>query len=164
MPAIPERRGLLAVGIGADNVGYDLKEHLRAVLETDPHVGEVHDFGVSAVDDPLPYANIGLAVAERVRAGELDRAVLICGTGTGMVISANKVSGIRATVAYDQYSVERSVLSNNCQVLCLGSKVVTPELASRIVSDWLGYRFDPLSPSAKKIDIILQYEHGGASP
>jgi ribose 5-phosphate isomerase B len=122
-------------------------------------VGEVRDFGVYSVDDPLPYPNIGLGVAERVRAGELDRAVLICGTGIGMAISANKVPGVRAAVAYDQYSVERSVLSNDCQVLCLGAEVITPRLARCIVRDWFGYHFDPSSPSAQKVDIIRQYEH-----
>ena len=76
-----------------------------------------------------------------------------------MAISANKVPGVRATVAYDQYSVERSVLSNDCQVLTLGAKVVTPELACRIVRDWLRYRFDPTSSSAAKVELIGQYEH-----
>lgn len=150
--------GLFVVGIGSDGVGFELKEQVRAVLESDPRVRTLLDFGVHSVEDPAPYPAVGLAVAERVRAGELDRAILICGTGIGMAISANKVPGVRATVAYDHYSVERSVLSNDCQVLCLGSKVATPEQAARIVTAWLGYRFDPESASAAKIDVIRDYE------
>ena len=148
------------IGVGSDDAGFELKEHVRAVLENDPRVRELRDFGVHSIEDPAPYPAIGLAVAERVRAGELERAILICGTGIGMAISANKVTGVRATVAYDQYSVERSILSNDCQVLCLGAKVVTAELAARIVTAWLGYRFDPLSASAAKIDVIRDYEQG----
>lgn len=71
--------------------------------------------------------------------------MLICGTGLGVAISANKVPGIRAVTAHDSFSVERAVLSNNAQVLCLGQRVVGIELARRLVSEWLGYRFDPVS-------------------
>lgn len=149
---------LFVIGIGSDDVGFELKEHVRAALGSDPRVRELRDFGVYSVEDPAPYPAVGLSVADRVRAGEIDRAILICGTGIGMAISANKVAGVRATVAYDHYSVERSVLSNDCQVLCLGSKVATPELAVRIVTAWLGYRFDPASASAAKIDVISDYE------
>ena len=84
-----------------------------------------------------------------------------------MAISANKVVGVRATVAYDDYSLERSILSNDFQVLCLGAKVATQDIAERIVTAWLGYRFDPLSASAAKIDLIRKYEQenltGGAA-
>lgn len=158
MPGSQDDLRPLVVGIGADMFGYLLKEELRVALEADPCVSELRDFGVSSADDTRPYPDVGIAVAERVRVGELDRAILICGTGIGMAISANKVRGIRATVAYDQYSVERSVLSNNCQVLTLGGKVVTFEVARRIVKDWLRYRFDSSSPSAVKIELIRTYE------
>ena len=159
MPGTQDGCRPLVVGIGADMFGYTLKEELRDALEADPCVGELRDFGVFSDEDPRPYPAVGLEVAESVRAGELDRAILICGTGIGMAISANKVPGVRATVAYDQYSVERSVLSNDCQVLTLGGKVVMPELARRIVKDWLRYRFDSSSPSAAKLDLIRRYEH-----
>ena len=169
------RAGLLAneedkpfvIGVGSDAVGLELKTHVRTVLERDGRVKEVLDFGVHSVEDPAPYPAIGLAVAQRVSSGELDRAILICGTGIGMAISANKVVGVRATVAYDDYSLERSILSNDCQVLCLGAKVATQDIAERIVTAWLGYRFDPLSASAAKIDLIRKYEQenltGGAA-
>jgi ribose 5-phosphate isomerase B len=93
-----------------------------------------------------------------VAAGEADRALLICGTGLGVAISANKVPGIRAVTAHDSYSVERSVLSNNAQVLALGQRVIGLELAKRLVTEWLGYRFDTNSSSALKVDAICSYE------
>jgi ribose 5-phosphate isomerase B len=70
---------------------------------------------------------------------------LICGTGLGVAIAANKVTGIRAVTAHDSFSVERAVLSNDAQVLCLGQRVIGLELARRLVKEWLGYRFDPVS-------------------
>lgn len=77
--------------------------------------------------------------------------VLICGTGLGVAISANKVNGIRAVTAHDSFSVERSVLSNDSQVLCLGARVIGIELARRLAKEWLGYTFDPVSETMAKV-------------
>lgn len=77
--------------------------------------------------------------------------MLICGTGLGVAISANKVKGIRAVTAHDSFSVERSVLSNDAQVLCLGARVIGVELARRLAKEWLGYTFDPVSSSETDI-------------
>ena len=76
----------------------------------------------------------------------------------GVAIAANKVTGVRAVTAHDSFSVERSVLSNNAQVLCMGQRVVGIELARRLVKEWVGYEFDSRSPSAQKVDLIAQYE------
>jgi ribose 5-phosphate isomerase B len=80
-----------------------------------------------------------------VRSGAADRALLVCGTGLGVAIAANKVPGVRAVTAHDSFSVERAVLSNDAQVLCLGQRVVGIELARRLVREWVGYRFDTVS-------------------
>jgi ribose 5-phosphate isomerase B len=80
-----------------------------------------------------------------VRSGAADRALLVCGTGLGVAIAANKVPGVRAVTAHDSFSVERAVLSNDAQVLCLGQRVVGVELARRLVKEWVGYRFDTVS-------------------
>nr|BFF09958.1 hypothetical protein GCM10025699_12610 [Microbacterium flavescens] len=90
--------------------------------------------------------------------GEADRALLVCGTGLGVAITANKVRGIRAVTAHDSYSVERSVKSNNAQVLTLGARVIGLELAKKLVEEWLGHRFDPASPSAEKVELIERLE------
>jgi ribose 5-phosphate isomerase B len=150
------------VAIGADNAGADMKNALRQQLETDPRVDDVIDLGVPDASDDRAYPHVGLAVAQAVARGEARRGLLVCGTGIGMAISANKVPGIRATVAHDSYSVERSVLSNDCQVLTLGARVVGLELAKRLVDEWLNYEFDPDSASAAKVAVISEYEERGS--
>jgi ribose 5-phosphate isomerase B len=106
---------------------------------------------------------VAVAAAKLIAAGGADRGVLVCGTGIGVAIAANKVPGVRATVAHDTYSVERSVLSNDCQVLALGQRVIGVELARRLVSEWLGYTFDPSSPSNEKVAAITAYEREAMS-
>jgi len=145
------------LAVGADNAGADLKNAIAKMLADDPRV-EVRDFGVPDASDTTAYPHVGLDVAEAVARGEAKRGLLVCGTGIGMAIAANKVPGVRATVAHDAYSVERSVLSNNCQVLTLGARVVGPELAKKLVSEWIGLEFDEGSASAEKVAIISEYE------
>ena len=145
------------IGVGSDDAGYEYKATLLADLDADPRVELVEDFGAGA-GETTSYPEIGLAVGEAVAAGRVDRAVLICGTGIGMAISANKVSGVRATTVHDSYSCERSVLSNDCQIIALGQRVVGIELARRLVREWLGYEFDPSSPSNAKVGVISDYE------
>lgn len=144
--------------VGGDNAGYGYKEELKALLEADDRVGTVTDVGVGSTEDGTYYPNVAVAAAEKVAAGEADRALLICGTGLGVAIAANKVSGVRAVTAHDLYSVQRSVLSNNAQVLCMGQRVVGLELARRLLREWLTYTFDPNSASADKVQEICAYE------
>jgi ribose 5-phosphate isomerase B len=149
------------VAVGTDDAGVNLKNFIRDKLEEDPRVKEVRDFGVADASDKTEYPIICIQVAEAVARGEVDRAVLFGGTGLGEAISANKVHGVRAAVAIDPYSIERSILSNNCQVLCLGERVIAPMLADRVVQQWLGYEFDESSPSARKVNLITEYEERG---
>ena len=93
-----------------------------------------------------------------IKEGRADRAILFCGTGIGVAIAANKVDGIRAATAHDSFSVERSVLSNDCQVLTMGQRVVGVELARRLAREWLGYTFDPSSASASKVKVLTDFE------
>lgn len=156
------RRWRLAVG--SDVAGLEYKELIFADLLEDERVASVKDLGVHATDpDSESYGQVGIRLAELVAAGEIDRGVLVCGTGIGMAISANKVPGVRATVAHDSFSAERSILSNNCQVLALGQRVIGPELARRLVREWLGYEFDSTSPSNEKVAVITEYEERPAS-
>ena len=148
----------LRIVIGGDDAGFDYKEALRQDLEADERVASVVDVGVSHTEN-TDYPHVAVEAARRVANGEADRALLICGTGLGVAISANKVPGVRAVTAHDSYSVERSVLSNNAQVLCMGQRVVGLELARRLAKEWLGYAFDPASSSAAKVDAITGYEN-----
>lgn len=152
----------MRVVVAADDAGVGLKNEVQALLAADERVTDVLDVGVDGPDDRRAYPVLGLAAAEKIAAGEADRGVLVCGTGIGVAISANKVPGVRATVAHDSYSAERSVKSNNCQVITFGARVIGPELAKRIVTEWLGYTFDPASASAAKVAHITDYEQAGA--
>uniref|UniRef100_UPI00325C5636 ribose-5-phosphate isomerase n=1 Tax=unclassified Plantactinospora TaxID=2631981 RepID=UPI00325C5636 len=154
----------LRVVVGCDDAGLQYKEILRADLEADDRVASVEDVGVGRGDDTA-YPHVAVAAARLVAQGRADRALLICGTGLGMAIAANKVPGIRAVTAHDSFSVERAVLSNDAQVLAMGQRVIGLELARRLAREWLGYRFDTASNSAAKVAAISRYESsvdGGA--
>jgi ribose 5-phosphate isomerase B len=144
--------------VGADEAGVALKDQLAEYLKQDPRVSAVEDLGVYSDSDKRPYSDVGLAAGAVIADGQADRGLLICGTGIGIAIAAGKVPGIRATVAHDGYSVQRSVLSNNCQVLTFGARVIAPELAKYLVDGWLDLRFDESSPSAAKVAVITEYE------
>src|SRR4051795_3751173 len=147
----------LRVVVGSDDAGYEYKEALKGDLGADDRVVEVTDVGVGT-DENTAYPHVAVAAARLVAEGKADRALLVCGTGLGVGIRSNKVPGIRAVTAHDSFSVERSVLSNNAQVLCFGQRVIGLELARRLAREWLGYEFDPTSSSAPKVDAITSYE------
>ena len=147
--------------VGSDDAGYEYKEALKKDLLADPRVSEVVDVGVDA-DGHTAYPHVAVDAARRVAAGDADRALLVCGTGLGVAIAANKVPGVRAVTAHDSFSVERAVLSNNAQVLTFGQRVVGLELARRLAREWLGYEFDETSASAEKVAALSAYEvHDG---
>ena len=146
------------VALGGDNAGVEYKAKIKADLEADPRIDRVVDFGVDSTDDQTAYAHPAVGAARMVASGEADRAILICGTGMGVAMSANKVKGVRASTAHDSFSVERLVLSNNAQVLCLGARVIGIELARRLAKEFFNYTFDPSSASAPKVDAICSYE------
>ncbi len=153
----------LRIVVGCDDAGYEYKERLRSDLESDDRVASVVDVGVGA-DGHTPYPHVAVEAARMVADGRADRALLVCGTGLGVAIAANKVAGIRAVTAHDGFSVERAVLSNDAQVLCFGQRVVGIELARRLTSEWLDHRFDPTSASAAKVDAIRSYEQPSEGP
>lgn len=152
----------LRIVVGCDDAGLRYKDALAADLRRDARVSEVIDVGVTA-DENTAYPHVAVAAARLVADGRADRALLVCGTGLGVAISANKVAGVRAVTAHDPYSVERSVKSNNAQVLCFGERVVGLELARKLASQWLDYRFDPQTSSAAKVDAINEYDTRGTA-
>ncbi len=153
----------LRIAIGGDNAGHSYKTALKKDLEADSRVASVIDVGVGHDEDSTAYPHVAVDAAKLISAGQADRALLVCGTGLGVAISANKVPGIRAVTAHDSYSVERAVLSNDAQVLCMGQRVVGLELARRLAKEWLGYTFDVTSGSKAKVDTISEYERKHAS-
>ena len=133
------------IAVGADDAGAPLKERLAAYLRQRGF--QVADYGNG---DGLDYPDVAAEVAEAVARGEHDRALLVCGTGLGMAIAANKVPGVRAATAHDPYSAERARKSNNAQVLTMGARVIAPEAAEKVLDHWLTAEFEP-GPSSPKV-------------
>ena len=146
------------VVLAADNAGVQYKDAIKAMLQSDDRIDEIIDVGVNSSDDSEAYPHVAVAGARKIAEGAADRGVFVCGTGMGVAISANKVPGIRASTAHDSFSVERLVLSNNAQVLCLGQRVIGEQLALRLAREFFDYVFDPSSASASKVDAICSYE------
>ncbi len=143
----------MQIAVAGDNAGAGLAKTLSDYLAAH---GE-HDVVNASLTDQGPdayYADLAERVALDVLAGRHDRAILICGTGIGVAISANKVPGIRAAQCHDTYSAERAALSNNAQVITMGARVVGPELAKAIASAFLGLQFDPQGRSAGNVRAI----------
>lgn len=137
---------------GCDPNANELKEKLMAAVE---------DLGHEAVnmgsEDPI-YANVAIAVAEAVAAGRGDRGVLVCGTGLGMSIAANKVKGAYAALLTDVYSAQRAALSNDANIACMGAFTIGEKLAVELLKTWLGCSFDPASSSAPKVARYHEYD------
>lgn len=137
---------------GCDPNAAALKQDLTALAEKLGH--EVEDYGS---DDPI-YANTAIRVAEAVAAGQAERGVLVCGTGLGMSIAANKVQGAYAALLTDVYSAQRAVLSNDSNIACLGAFTIGTKLAEELLKTWLGCRFEPGCASQVKVDRYKTYD------
>jgi ribose 5-phosphate isomerase B len=146
----------MKLAIGCDEAACDLKQILKKHLIQAGH--DVTDFGTHDAQ-PVLYPDVAFAVAEQVASGAFERAVLLCGTGIGMAISANKVKGIRAAQCHDTYSAERASRSNDAQIITMGARVIGPELAKSIVNSWLHSSFDG-GGSQPKVDLINAYDSG----
>lgn len=145
--------------VGSDRAGMEHKDAILADLREDERVSQVIDLGTSEDGaQERTYPSVAIEAATRIAAGEADRAILVCGTGIGVAIAATKVNGIRATVAHDSYSIERSILSNDCQIVTFGQRVIGRELARRLAKEWLSYQFDPSSHSQAHVQAITDYE------
>ena len=148
----------IRLGVGADGIGAALKDYILAQLARDSRLTFLRDFSDEDAGQTSAYPVVAIRVSEAIAHGEIDRGILICGTGIGMCVTANKVPGVRAAVVHDSYAAERSVLSNNCQVMALGSRIIADVSAYRLVTEWLGYEFDSGTPSAGKLKLIEDYE------
>jgi len=129
----------MQIAIGSDHAGLHLKEAMKAHLESLGH--EVHDVGTFTTDS-TDYPDYAHQVAERVASGAAERGVLVCGTGHGMAISANKHRGVRAVCCLDTFSARMTAAHNDANVLCLGERTTGEGLAADIVDAWLSSSFE----------------------
>ena len=146
----------MRIVIAAPSNGTELKNALKARLQTDPRVSRLTD--LSTPDGTYPQ--LSFAAAQEVAAGRADRAILICGTGVGTAIAANKVRSIRAATAHDLVTVRGSVENYDAQVLCMGQNVIAAPAAWALVDIWLDLRHDTSSGYAPKVGEIDAFERG----
>jgi ribose 5-phosphate isomerase B len=154
---------MTAIAIAADSAGAPLKDHLAKYLADNGY--EVKDFGNGTEQD---YPDVAAEVAEAVSGGQHDRALLVCGTGLGMAITANKIPGVRAVTAHDAYSAERARKSNDAQVLTMGARVIAPQAAEKVLDHWLASEFEggnsaPKVEKMKDVDARFRGKRADAS-
>lgn len=142
--------------IGCDNAAVQLKDELTDFLKSKDIT--IEDMGCDTSDDHIYYPSIAKRVCERIiESSYTKRGVLLCGTGIGMAMTANKFKGIRAAVCHDNYSAERSILSNNGNVICMGARVIGQELAKKIIGEWITLEFKD-GRSTPKVQEIIEIE------
>jgi len=146
----------MKIALGADSAGKPLLDVIEA------HLKAKGGHAVTNLSQSGFYADLSANVANQVKDGEYDRAILCCGTGIGVCISANKVPGIRAALTHDTYSAERAAKSNNAQIITMGARVIGPELAKAIVDTWLASEFDPKGASAGNVEAINKLDGSAA--
>ncbi len=139
------------VAVGCDPNATELKETIKELLKAEGHSFE--DFGS---EDPI-YPNVAFKVGEAVASGKFDRGILVCGTGIGMSIAANKVPGVYAALLADPYSAERAIKSNNTNVATLGQQTMGPYVAKALVKIWLDAEWESGTRSESKVQAIVDY-------
>jgi ribose 5-phosphate isomerase B len=145
----------MRIAIAADHAGFDLKERLRGALEAAGH--DVRDLGTDG-PQPVDYPDFARAIAVEVTAGRAERGVLLCGSGVGASVAANKVRGVRAGLCHDCYSARQGVEHDDMNVLVLGARVIGPALASDLVSAFLAARFSGEDRHVRRLKKIRDME------
>lgn len=148
-------RAAMRIAVGADHAGYQLKEYLATWLAESGHA--VYDLGTHSAD-PVDYPDYAAAVAQAVLDGRADRGVVVCGSGAGAAIAANKLNGIRAGVAHDSYTAHQMVEHDDVNVLCLGSRVIGQALAEDLVKVFIEARFSRDDRHVRRVDKIRALE------
>lgn len=144
----------MKIAIGADHGGFELKEIVKDFLLEKGH--QIEDLGCYSTDS-VDYPDYGIKVAEKVSNKEFDRGIVICGTGIGISISANKVKGIRCALVHDLFSAKATREHNDSNVLAMGGRVIDTELAKQIVDIWVGTEFEG-GRHTRRINKITEYE------
>lgn len=145
----------MKIAIGADHGGFRLKDEIVKIIKDLGH--EVMDFGCSC-EDSVDYPDYALPVCEKVVAGEADRGILICGTGIGMTIAANKIPGIRCALVHDVFSAKATREHNDSNVLAMGERVIGPGLAAEIAKVWLSTDFSGEERHVNRINKVKSLE------
>jgi RpiB/LacA/LacB family sugar-phosphate isomerase len=148
----------MRIVVGADHRGFELKDEIAAALKRDGH--EVLDAGTNSADS-VDYPDYARAVGEAIADGRAERGILVCGSGVGAGIAANKMRGVRAALCHDTYSARQGVEHDDMNVLCLGARVIGPELAMELVKAFLGARFKGEERLRRRLDKVAEMEREG---
>jgi ribose 5-phosphate isomerase B len=146
----------MRVGIGADHGGYEMKEQLAKRLAADAH--EVVDFGNTVFDASDDYPDFAIPLARAVASGTVDRGILLCGSGVGASVAANKVHGARAALCHDDYSARQGVEDDDMNILCLGGRTTGIEVAWDCVRAFLTAMFSEAARHRRRLDKVKQLE------
>ena len=149
----------MKVAFAADHAGWPLRERILAALAALGH--DLVDVGSPAIVPGDDYPDVAVAVARAVTSGRADRGVLVCGSGVGAAIAANKVIGIRACMCHDSFSARQGVEDDDMNVLCLGARVIGEELAAELVKDFLGATFSGAERHRRRVEKIAALERAG---
>jgi RpiB/LacA/LacB family sugar-phosphate isomerase len=149
----------MKVAIGADHGGFELKQTLSAVLQDGGH--EVLDVGADSAQPGDDYPDFARAVGRAIIEGTAERGVLVCGSGAGAAIAANKMRGVRAALAHDTYTAHQMVEHDNANVCCLGARVIGPELAAEIVRVFVAARFSGEERHLRRLAKVAEMEEEG---
>ena len=152
----------MRVAIGADHGGYAIKDELKSFLESLGH--ETIDVGAYALEPADDFPDFTKPLAESVASGRADRGIMICGSGVGAAVAANKVKGIRASVCHDTYSAHQGVEHDDMNVLCLGARIVGIELARELTGAFLSAEYVPEERFQRRLDKVLDMESRFGQP
>lgn len=148
------------IAIGGDHAGFDMKAMLVGFLGEQGI--EVLDCG-PADDSPCDFPDVAEKVGLEVIQGSVDRGILVCGSGVGVSVAANKIPGIRASLCHDSYSSRQGVEHDDMNILCIGARVIGPELAMEIIRSFLGAKYAPQPRHQRRVDKILEIERKAAA-
>jgi ribose 5-phosphate isomerase B len=146
----------MVIAVGCDHAGFPLKEHVVGQIRGAGH--EAVDCGALALMPGDDYPDYALAVGEAIRDGRAERGIIVCGSGVGVSVAANKVPGIRASMCHDTFSARQGVEDDSMNVLCLGARVIGPEVASEVIRSFLGATFSGAERHARRLNKVKQIE------
>jgi ribose 5-phosphate isomerase B len=146
----------MLIAVGCDHAGFPLKDHVVQQIRAAGH--EILDCGATQILPTDDYPDYALAVALAVRAGKVERGIIVCGSGVGVTVAANKVPGVRACMCHDTFSARQGVEDDSMNVLCLGARVIGPELATEAIKAFLSAKFSGAERHQRRLNKVLKIE------
>jgi ribose 5-phosphate isomerase B len=145
----------MKIAVGGDHAGFELKDELIPLIEAAGH--EVLDLGAHSLE-PSDYPDFARSVGEAVRDGRAGRGILVCGSGAGVTVAANKIHGVRATLAHDVYTAHQGVEHDDINIITMGARIIGPAIAKEIVTAFLGAKFSGEERHVRRLEKVLQIE------